>query len=98
MTNASMQLRTRRETRALAHDGPVLLATKPFNGLDAPLAVARWLAAREDRELRVVSGQSVSAVSEYHASPLRSRVEKAGDVPGGGHLGLLPRLATLWPT
>ena len=36
-------------------EGPVLLATKPFTGLDAPLAVARWLAAREERELHVVS-------------------------------------------
>jgi nucleotide-binding universal stress UspA family protein len=33
----------------------VVLARKPFNGLDAPLAVARWLAAREERELHVVS-------------------------------------------
>ena len=31
-----------------AEEGPVMLATKPFNGLDAPLAIARWLAARED--------------------------------------------------
>ncbi|MEO8561309.1 MAG: universal stress protein [bacterium] len=33
----------------------MLLAAKPFSGLNAPLAVARWLAAREERELRVVS-------------------------------------------
>jgi nucleotide-binding universal stress UspA family protein len=32
-----------------------MLASKPFTGLDAPLAVARWLAAREERELHVVS-------------------------------------------
>src|SRR5205823_6506817 len=38
-----------------SQDGPVLLATKPFGGLQAPLAVARWLARREERELRVVS-------------------------------------------
>lgn len=36
-------------------EGPVVLATKPFDGTDAPLAVARWLAHREDRELHVVS-------------------------------------------
>jgi len=55
MTNVSMQPRPRLTTGALVQDGPVLLATKPFNGLDAPLAVARWLAAREERALRVVS-------------------------------------------
>ena len=44
-----------REPADVPQDGPVLLATKPFGGLDAPLAVARWLAAREDRELHVVS-------------------------------------------
>ncbi len=38
-----------------SQDGPVLLATKPFNGMDAPLAVARWLAAREERELHVIT-------------------------------------------
>jgi nucleotide-binding universal stress UspA family protein len=36
-------------------DGPVLLATKPLSGSDAPLAVARWLATREERQLHVVS-------------------------------------------
>ena len=45
----------RRTSAGTSQDGPVLLATKPFGGLDAPLAVARWLAAREERELRVVS-------------------------------------------
>ncbi|MEO6527566.1 MAG: universal stress protein [Gemmatimonadaceae bacterium] len=45
----------RRASVGTSQDGPVLLATKPFGGLDAPLAVARWLAAREERELRVVS-------------------------------------------
>jgi len=38
-----------------SQEGPVMLATKPFTGLDAPLAVARWLATREERELHVVS-------------------------------------------
>ena len=55
MTTVSMQQCPRLPTGALAQDGPVLLATKPFTGLDAPLAVARWLAAREARELHVVS-------------------------------------------
>ena len=32
-----------------------MLAAKPFTGLDGPLAVARWLAAREERGLHVVS-------------------------------------------
>jgi nucleotide-binding universal stress UspA family protein len=35
--------------------GPVLLAMKPANGSPAALAVARWLAAREERGLRVVT-------------------------------------------
>jgi nucleotide-binding universal stress UspA family protein len=38
-----------------SQEGPVLLATKPLTGLDAPFAVACWLAAREERELHVVS-------------------------------------------
>ncbi|MEP6991149.1 MAG: universal stress protein [bacterium] len=36
-------------------DGPIVLAAKPFVMTEAPLAVARWLAHREDRELHVVS-------------------------------------------
>ncbi len=36
-------------------EGPVVLAAKPFDSTDAPLAVAQWLAHREDRELHVVS-------------------------------------------
>ncbi|HKH91896.1 MAG TPA: universal stress protein [Gemmatimonadaceae bacterium] len=55
MTNVSMQQRPRHETGALVQEGPVLLATKPFNGCDAPLAVARWVATREERALHVVS-------------------------------------------
>jgi nucleotide-binding universal stress UspA family protein len=55
-------------------DGPVLLATKPFGGLDAPLAVARWLAAREDRELRVVSVlEPNEGVGTASVPPLPSR-------------------------
>jgi nucleotide-binding universal stress UspA family protein len=59
MTHLSMHPVTRSAFRRMpagsAQDGPVLLATKPFGGLDAPRAVARWLAAREERELHVVS-------------------------------------------
>jgi nucleotide-binding universal stress UspA family protein len=40
---------------AASQQGPVLLATKPFVGLDEPVLVARWLAKREERPLRVVS-------------------------------------------
>ncbi len=36
-------------------DGPIVLAMKPFAVSESPLAVARWLARREDRELRVIS-------------------------------------------
>lgn len=36
-------------------DGPIVLAMKPFDGTTSPLAVARWLAHREDRELHIVS-------------------------------------------
>lgn len=38
-----------------AEEGPIVLAAKPFDGTEAPLAVARWLAQREDRALHVVS-------------------------------------------
>jgi len=46
---------SRRGAAGTSQQGPVLLATKPFGGLESPLAVARWLAAREERELHVVS-------------------------------------------
>lgn len=36
-------------------EGPIVLAAKPFDMTQEPLAVARWLAHREDRELHVVS-------------------------------------------
>src|SRR5258708_4805008 len=45
-----------------ATEGPIVLAAKPFDGTEAPLAVARWLAEREDRALHVVS------VLEHHDS------------------------------
>ena len=55
MTYTSTLPSLRRETGVSAQDGPVMLATKPFNGLDTPLAVARWLAAWEGSGLRAVS-------------------------------------------
>lgn len=36
-------------------EGPIVLAAKPFDMTQEPLAVARWLALREDRELHVIS-------------------------------------------
>jgi len=55
MTHSAIQPAPRRMTGAPSEEGPVMLATKLFTGLDAPLAVARWLATREERELHVVS-------------------------------------------
>ena len=55
MTHVATELAPSLAWETASQAGPVLLATKPFNGMDAPLAVARWLAAREDRELHVVT-------------------------------------------
>lgn len=55
MTHVGLQPASRDEWEAGSQEGPVLLATKPYNGLDAPLAIARWLSAREERELHVVT-------------------------------------------
>ena len=55
MTHIATQSASRAAWEAGTQKGPVVLATKPFNGMDAPLAVARWLAAREDRDLHVVT-------------------------------------------
>lgn len=55
MTHSAIQPAPHRTTGVPSQEGPVMLATKPFTGLDAPLAVARWLATREERELQVVS-------------------------------------------
>ncbi len=60
LTNATLQPRT----ETILQDGPVLLATKQLTSVNlstsAPLAMARWLAARESRALHVV------AVAEEH--------------------------------
>lgn len=55
MTRSAIHPASRRMAGVPAEEGPVMLATKLFTGLDAPLAVARWLATREERELHVVS-------------------------------------------
>lgn len=55
MTQIATQPASRIALEAGTQEGPVVLATKPFSGLDAPLAVARWLAAREERDLHVVT-------------------------------------------
>ena len=55
MTHSAIQPAPRHTTGVPSQEGPVMLATKRFTGLDAPLAVARWLATREGRELHVVS-------------------------------------------
>ena len=55
MTHIAMQPASRTAWEAGTQEGPVVLATKPFSGMDAPLAVARWLAAREERDLHVVT-------------------------------------------
>ena len=55
MSHNATQPAPRRTTGVPCQEGAVVLAAKPFTGLDAPLAVARWLAAREERQLHVVS-------------------------------------------
>lgn len=55
MTHIAIHPASRTAWEAGSQEGPVLLATKPYNGLDAPLAVARWLSGREERELHVVT-------------------------------------------
>lgn len=71
---------SRRTTGVPSQEGPVMLATKPFTGLDAPLAVARWLAAREERELHVVSvlehNDTLAAVADVPSLPERYYAEE----------------------
>jgi nucleotide-binding universal stress UspA family protein len=54
MTPLSMQAMPRNRARLSSEGGPVLLAATPYGGISAPIGVARWLAAHEERELRVV--------------------------------------------
>ena len=78
MTSVSIDPRDRVTTAALDQEGPVLLATKPFNGLDEPLAIARWLALREERELHVVSVlEPTEGFVAADVSPLSSRFYEA---------------------
>ena len=75
MTHSAIQPTSRRTTGVPSQEGPVMLATKVFTGLDAPLAVARWLATREERELHVVSvfeqGDAMAATEGVASLPHR---------------------------
>src|SRR6476660_899477 len=75
MTHSAIQPTPRRTTGVPSQEGPVMLATKVFTGLDAPLAVARWLATREERELHVVSvfeqGDAMAATEGVASLPHR---------------------------
>ena len=75
MTHSATQPTPRRTTAVPSQEGPVMLATKVFTGLDAPLAVARWLATREERELHVVSvfeqGDAMAATEGVASLPHR---------------------------
>lgn len=75
MSHIATQSASRRTTGVPSQEGPVMLATKPFAGLDAPLAVARWLASREERELHVVSvldhNDTLSGLADVPSLPER---------------------------
>jgi nucleotide-binding universal stress UspA family protein len=73
MTHSAIQPAPRRTTGVPSQEGPVMLATKPFIGLDAPLAVARWLATREERELHVVSVLEKDDTAAVGVLPLPER-------------------------
>jgi nucleotide-binding universal stress UspA family protein len=55
MSQLSMQSVSRPRARHASESGPVVLAAAPVGAMDAPIAVARWLAALEERDLRVVT-------------------------------------------
>jgi nucleotide-binding universal stress UspA family protein len=75
MTTTMMQTAPLRSAVETSQVGPVLLAVKPTGTLGAPLAVASWLAAREDRELRIVSvlEPTPAVVSDIAGVPPLSR-------------------------
>ena len=74
MTATIMHTAPRRSSAETTQDGPVLLAAKPMGTLGAPFAAARWLAAREDRELRVVTVlEPHVAVADAAGIPLMPR-------------------------
>src|SRR4051812_44350945 len=55
MIQSMMHTASQTRARLASEDGPVLLAATPFGGMDAPIAAARWYAAHEQRDLRVVA-------------------------------------------
>ena len=80
MSHNATQPAPRQTTGVPCQEGAVILAAKPFTGLDAPLAVARWLAAREERTLHVVSvlehDDPVAAIAGVPPHPERYYVEQ----------------------
>jgi len=80
MSQIATQPAPRRTTGLPCQEGGVVLAAKPFTGLHAPLAVARWLAAREERELHVVSvlehDETVAAIADVPPRPERYDAEE----------------------
>ena len=74
MIITTMHTAPRRSSAGTSQVGPVLLAVKPTGTLGAPLAVASWLAAREERELRIVSVlEPAPVVSDIAGIPPLSR-------------------------
>jgi len=77
---SAFQPTSRHATGTSSQEGPVLLATRSFTGLHAPLAVARWLAAREERELHVVSvlehDEMVAAIEDVPSLAERDDIEE----------------------
>lgn len=74
MITTTMQTAPRPSSAGTSQVGPVLLAVKPTGTLGAPLAVASWLAAREERELRIVSVlEPAPVVSDIAGIPPLSR-------------------------
>ena len=55
MIRTTMLMTPRTSAREASEAGPILLAATPFGGMDAPIAAARWYAAHEQRDLRVVA-------------------------------------------
>lgn len=79
LTNATLEP----TSEAIPQDGPVLLATKQLTSrsasTSAPLAMARWLAAREGRELLVVAVEEEDHVLAAVAgmTPLPPKLQNA---------------------
>ncbi len=77
---SAFQATPRHTSGTSSQEGPVLLASRSFTGLHAPLAVARWLAAREERELRVVTvlehDEMVAAIEDVPSLAERDDIEE----------------------